>query len=567
MAAPPLLGAGMADDTIQNDDEVRQFLREHDRLVTLRAPWEELWREIDERVNPMGAGTIGAARGAAGRMSRAGTAKGTNNYDVTAVQSLGKFAAAMRAITVPRNTQYIRLRFGDKDLDKLPEVRRWCEAAGDRLHAIRYAPHTAFEIQATKDFRQLGRYGIGPFWTGERKGVGTFYRALHVAECYIDEDFSGQVDTIHRRYTRTARQCLQEFGEDALTGRMRDAIKSNKIDAEFEILHIVKPNDAVDPDRFDHRGKAIASIHIAIDEKAILRRAGFHSMPISVSRHMSEAGELYGWSPAMEVLPSIRGVNTMAQTILRSAHKMVDPALAFYDDDGITSLVTKPGGLNPGLVDEQGRLLVQPLPTGSQIPIGLEMVEGERTVIRSAFMEDFFRILTDPADRMTATQVLEMVSKQGVLVAPYAGQYETEKQNPVTQRDLDLAMRAGQIEPFPAVVLEAGAYPLVEYENPLTRMARAEEAAGLTRWIEAMTPLAQLDGGAVFDHIDTDAAAPGLADVLGVRPSWIATPEQVAAKRKAREESQAVAAGTGAIADVAGAYKDIASANQIAQAA
>ena len=557
----------MADEKLQDDELVREHLRNHDRRVSMRAPWESLWREIDERVSPVNAGTVGAPGGAAGRMSRAGTVRGAGNFDTTAVKSLGRFAAAMAAITVPRNVQYIRLRFQDRDLDKLPEVRRWCERTADRLHAIRYAAHASFAVQSSKDFRQLGRYGTAPFLIAERPGVGLFYRALPLAEIYIDEDYAGIVDTVDRRRTIDARQCLQEFGRDALTPKMRDAIDNRKWDREFEILHTVCPNADVRADRFDWQGKPVASTHIAIDEKVILRRAGYHSMPIAVSRHMSEAGELYGTSPAMEVLPAIRSVNVMKQTVLRSAHKMVDPALAFYDDDGITSLVTRPGGLNPGLVDDQGRLLVQPLPTGSNLPIGLEMIAEERGDIQTAFLEDFFKILTDPADRMTATQVLEMVSKQGVLVAPYAGQYESEKQNPTTQRDLDLAMRAGQVEPFPDVVLEAGAHPLVEYENPLTRMARAEEAAGLTRWIEAMTPLANTDGGAVFDHIDTDQAAAGLADVLGVRPSWVATPDKVAAKRKAREDAQAAQAGATQVGEVAGAFLDMAKANQISEAA
>ncbi|WEK43637.1 MAG: portal protein [Candidatus Sphingomonas colombiensis] len=557
----------MANEKLQDDELVREHLGNHDRLRTLRAPWEPLWREIDERVSPINAGTIGAPTGAAGRMSRAGMVKGAQNFDTTAVKSLGRFAAAMSAITVPRNVQYIRVRFQDRYLDQLPEVRRWCERTADRLHAIRYAPHAAFSVQSTKDFRQLGRYGTAPFEVAERKGVGIYYRAIPLAECYIDEDYSGMVDTVHRRRTIDARQCLQEYGRDALTEKMRDAVDQRKWDREFEIVQIVCPNADVRADRFDWQGKPVASTHIALDEKVILRRAGFYSQPICVSRHMSEAGELYGTSPAMEVLPAIRSANVMKQTILRSAHKMVDPALAFFDDDGITSLVTRPGGLNPGLVDENGSLRVAALPTGSNLPIGLEMVNEERADIQTAFLEDFFKILTDPSDRMTATQVLEMVSKQGVLVAPYAGQYETEKQNPVTQRDLDLAMRAGQVEPFPDVVIEAGAHPLIEYENPLTRMARAEEAAGLTRWIEAMTPLAQTDGGAVFDHIDTDQAATGLADVLGVRPSWIATPDKVAAKRKAREDQQAAQAGSQQISDIAGAYLDTARANQIAEAA
>lgn len=557
----------MAIEKLQDDELVREYLRNHDRLVTMRAPWESLWREIDERVSPFNANTIGVPSGEAGRLSRAGTVKGARNFDTTAVRGLWRFGAAMSAITVPRNTQYLRLRFQDIYLDKLPEVRQWCERTADRLYAIRYAPHAGFAVQANKDHRQLGRYGTSPFATLEWKGVGTFYQAVPLAECYIDENHAGHVDTVHRKRIFDVRKLLQEFSYDALTPKMRDAADQRKWEREFEVLQIVCPNADVEPDRFDWKGKPVASTHIAIDEKIILRRAGYYSQPICVSRHMSEAGELYGTSPAMEVLPAIRGANVMKQTILRSAHKMVDPALAFYDDDGITSLVTKPGGLNPGLVDEGGRLMVAPLPTGSNLPIGMEMINEERADIQAAFLEDFFKILTDPGDRMTATQVLEMVSKQGVLIAPFAGQYETEKQNPVTQRDLDLAMRAGQVEPFPDVVLEAGAHPLIEYENPLTRMARAEEAAGLTRWIEAMTPLAQTDGGAVFDHIDTDEAATGLADVLGVRPSWIATPEKVAAKRKAREDAQAAQAGSQQISDIAGAYLDTARANQISQAA
>lgn len=560
----------MADAKLQDDELVRAHLKNHDRLQSLRAPWESVWQEIDERVNPLGgAGFSGLGQtGArsAGGFGAAGQVRGQGNFDVTAGESLDRFCAAMAGITIPRNTQYIRLKFGNGDLDKLPAVRRWCETAADRLHAIRYAPHAAFEVQAQEDFRQLGSYGTGAFWTGERKGVGIFYKSLHLSECYVDEDFAGRIDTVHRRYRRTARQCEQQFGRDALTAKMREALEKQKLDAEFDLLHIVCPNGDMEPDALDRRAMPTDSVHIAIDEKCILRRSGFHSMPISVSRHVTGASDIYGRSPALKVLPSIKGVNTMAQTNLRSAHKMVDPALAFFDDDGITSLVTRPGGANPGLVNERGQLLVQPMPTGSQLPIGLEMVESERKVIRTAFLEDFFKILTDPSDRMTATQVLEMAAKQGVLVAPYAGRYESEKQNPVTQRDLDLAMRAGQIEPFPDEVLEAGAYPQIEYENPLTRMARAERASGLTRLIEMVTPLAQADP-AVLDVIDVDAAVQGVADVLAVPNSWLRTPDQIAAVRKARSDAQSAQQGVDQLATAAGAYKDLAAGNAQAAAA
>lgn len=549
----------MADEKLQDDDLVKAHLRNHERLVGLRAPYEQLWQEIDERVNPLGAGAFSGAS--------PGTVHGARNFDVTAVESLDRFGAAMASITIPRSTQYIRLKFGDKDLDKLPAVRRWCERAADRLHSIRYAPHTGFAVQSGEDFRQLGSYGTGPLYTGEKKGVGLFYKAVHLSKCYIDEDFSGQVDTVHIKEEQTARQLKQDFGADALTGKMRDALQKNKLDEKFEIIRIVCPNGDLQPDMLDRRSMSIDSLTIAVGEKAILRRKGYHSMPISVSRHVTGPDDIYGSSPAVRTLPTIRGLQQIAQTNLRAAHKMVDPALAFFDDDGINSLVTRPGGANAGLVTEEGQFLVHAMPTASNLPVGLEVQENERKIVRTAFLEDYFKLLVEDTAQRSATAVLEIAAKQGVLVAPYAGRYETEKQNPVTQRDLDLAMRAGQVEPFPPEVLEAGAYPMIEYENPLTRMARAERAAGMSRWIESLAPLAQVDDGAVFDHINTDEAASGMADALGVPDSWIATPEEVAAKRKAREDSKAQSSGIEALQGAAGAYSDIAKANSLQQAA
>lgn len=547
------------DEMLQDDHLVKCELAELDRMKGERAPWESQWMDIDDRVNPVTGGGF--------RPQAPGGRRGQGNFDVTAVQGLERFTAAMTGITVPRRSQYIKIRFANEDLDKLPEVRRWCEYAGDRLYAMRYAPMSGFGVAASEDFRQLGTYGTSPVWVEAKAGTGLFYRTLPLSECYIDVDFAGNVDTLRRSFKRTARQCAQLFGgADNLTPKMRDALAQDKGHTEFEILHTVRPNSDYEPDRLDHRGMPVMSLYIAQDEKAILRHKGFHSNPVATSRHVTSAGEKYGRSPAMAVLPTILGANQMAQTILRAGHKAVDPALAFYDDDGITKLVTRPGGLNPGLVNEEGRILVAPIPQGGSLPLGMEMLEQERGVIRTAFLEDFFKLITDETVQRSATAVLEIAGKQGILVAPYAERYEMEKQNPITQRELELALSAGQLARWPEVVDEAGAWPMIYYDNPLSRMARAEEAAGLTRWIEAMTPIANVDPS-VFDHIDTDNAAPGLADVLGVRPSWIATPDKVQAKRDARKDQQDAQAAIEQLQGAASAYQDIAKGNQIAEAA
>lgn len=546
-------------DKLQDTDLVKGILAEQMRMEQRRALREAVWREIDERVNILAGGGFDG--------STTFRLRGQYNFDATAITGSERCTAAIAGMTIPRNQQYIGLRFADKDLDKLPAVRRWCERAADRLYAIRYAPHAGFETQAHADILQTVTYGTAPFWIGCEPHRGMFYKAVHLSECYIAEDFRGRVDTVHRKFTRNLRQILQQYQPDELTPKMIKAQEEGKLETEFQLLTVVRPNTNRVQEALDYRRMPIEAIHIAIDEKQIMRRKGFYTMPIPVSRHVTGPGDEYGRSPAMKVLGTILGVNKMAQTNLRAANKAVDPALAFYNEDGLTSIVTRPGGANPGLMSEDGNLRVARMPGGENgLPIALEMLEGERGVIRTAFLEEVFKILTDPSDRMTATQVLETVAKQGVLVAPFAGRHETEKMGPTVDRELDCALRYGQIDPLPPEVQEAQAWPKAEFENPLSKMARAQDAAGLTRLIETMAPMAQNDPQ-IYDWINEEEAVPGVADVLSVRPTWVRSKAEVDAIRQRRSEQQAQAASVEQLATAAGAYKDLAAGNAQAAAA
>lgn len=544
------------DEALQDEDLAKADIAHFERLKTERQPYEEMWREIDARF-PDGAGGFD-------QLSPGGI-RGSNNFDVTHITGLERFAAAGVAITVPEETQYIRPRFADPELMKSKRVKVWCENAGRRLYAIRYQPRTGFGVSANEDWDQLGRYGTSPVWTEPRPdGTGLYYRTLHLSECFIDTDVAGLVDTVIRLFERSARQLEQLFGIDALTPKMRKAIEDGKPDEKFEILHLVLPNTSWDREKLDWRRFPIASRYLAKDEKIYLRRRGYRTMPISVSRHSTSPREKYGRSPAIKIFPAIQGANVMRRSVLRATHKAVDPALLFYSEDGISRLVTKPGGLNAGLVDENGRPMVQRMPGGENgLPFAQAELEEERNVIRNAFLEEFYKILTDPNSRMTTTEVLEVMSKQGVLVRPFASRYASEKQHPMTQREMDLAFAEDQMEELPPEVLEAGAAPMVGYENPLAQMARAEGVAKASRYIELLTPMAQIDNGASFDWIDMDEAAPGIAEDIGVNPSWIRSREQVAQIRQGRADQQQAAIDAEQMEKSAGAALDLARAGQI----
>ena len=548
-------------DGEQNASEVRAHLDAQAEMASARAAYESLWRDIDERVDPQADGGFSGVS--------PGAERGQDNFDATAIEGLDRYTAALLGLTVPRNQRWHGLTTPDKDLNRLSPVKRWCEHATDRLFACRYAPAAGFEMQAAMDIRQGGKYGTAPLWVGENVGQGLYYHARHLSECFIEEDFRGRVDTVHRKFDLSVRQARQMFGEAALTDKMLQCWTDDnpaKRNERFEFLHVLCPQSDWERGDPGPRGKKIKSLYIAIDERGIVRRGGYHTMPLIVERTIMSPGSRYGRSPAMKVIGTIRVANEIAKTMLRAGHKTVDPALMFYDDGEISKLVSRPGGLNPGMVDEFGRPLVHAMPGGGNLPWGMEMQERERQVIRDAFLEQLFQILTNPGDRMTATQVLEMVQKQGVLVSPFAGRHETEKLGPMIERELDVLMRRGQIDPMPPEMVEAGLGPVAQYENPLAKMSRAEEAAGFTRWVEIAVQIAGASGDAsVFDHMNADRAMAGVADVLSVRPSWMNSPEEVEAKRQERAAEKQAAQLSAALPDAARATLDFAKASELAQ--
>lgn len=547
-------------DNIQDEALAKQDLRDQERLEELRAPWEDAWHEIDERF-PQGAG--GFNKGSPAQLRNA------RNFDSQHILSLGKFAAAGVAITTPEQDEYIRPFFLDEDLNQQRSVQLWRERTGRRMKQIRHAAHTGFNIAVNEDWDQLGRYGTSALWS-EATPRGMVYRCLHLSEIYIDVDFAGLVNRVHRKFEKTARQCEELFGLDALTPKMREALEPgrNRENEKFEILHVVAPNRSWDRDSWSHDRYPVSSRYLAMNEKIYVKRKGYRTMPVSVSRHATSAGEIYGRSPAFDVMPNIQGLNTMKHTTLRAAHKAVDPALIFHHDGtGAKRIASKPGGMNPGFMSEEGRPLVGRMPGGENgIPIALEMMEAEKAPIRISFLEEFYKILTDPNSRMTTTEVLEVMAKQGVLVRPYASRYETEKQHPMTQRDLELFMAAEQIEPFPDEVKEAGAWPLIAYENPLAAMARAENTAKSMRYMEAIVPLANAQPD-VLDRIDADAMAKGMAEEIGVKPSYIRSDEEVAKIRAGRAEQEQAAIDAELLEKSAGAVKDLAQAGSYGEAA
>lgn len=538
-----------------SDSRADDIILKTNQMVTARAVFDSHWREIAQRILP---------RSDFFRTNRQPGDKRTELvFDSTASLALERFSAAMESMLTPRTQRWHKLKCSDPALDENPEVRRYLDDVTQILFSTRYAPGGNFASQANEVYTSLGAFGTGAMFIDELLGHGIRYRSVHLGELYIAENFQGVIDTVYRKFNMTARQMAQRWGVEKLSDRQKGLLEKNP-EVLLEVIHAVQPRDDVDYGKKSLKGMPIMSCYVNLETREILDEGGYHRMPYAVGRYVTGPKETYGRSPAMTVLPDIKMINEMSKTVIRAAHKQVDPPLLLQDDGALQAFDLRPGALNYGGVDERGAQLVHPLQTNARVDIGLEMMEQRRKMINDAFLVTLFQILVD-APTMTATEAMLRAQEKGALLAPTMGRQQSELLGPLIEREIDILARAGALPPMPRALMDAGGSVEVEYVSPLNRAQRADEGVAILRTLESIAPLAQIDPS-VMMVFDPQAVARELADINGVPQKVMRTPEQIAAMQQAQAQQAQAAALLQAAPIVSGAAKDLAQAQSLAGA-
>ena len=534
---PQELGKDTTPKGSKNQELAGDLLREFSVWEGKRGIWEKHWEEVALKVLPYYSTSFYIQ----GNMVP-GQKRNQDQFDVTANAALWKFAAAMESMLTPANNKWHKLRHPDMELMKRRDVQLWFDQVNEAMFYYRYSPHSGYQANQHDGYVSLGAFGTGCLFTDEYNDPlrpqmrGLRYRNVHLGELFFATNFQGQVDKVGRRFKMTLRQIEQKW-PDALPDSYKQQLR-DKPENEVQIIHIVKPNPDFDPKAANAKGYRYASYYILREAVHLLSRGGYRCMPYSTSRYITAPGELYGRSPAMNVLPAISVLNEEKKTILKQGHRTVDPVLLAHDDGILDGFSLKPGAVNYGGVNSEGRPLVHALPTGN-LAIGKELMDDERMAINDAFLVTLFQILIQ-TPQMTATEVLERAREKGALLSPTMGRFQSESIGPQIEREFDLLVRQGLIAPPPPSLVEAGATYMVEYDAPLNRAMRSDEAAGTMRTFQwAAEIAAQTQDPSVMDFFDTDAIIPELMAINGAPYRFMRDPKQVAQIRQGRQQAQA----------------------------
>ena len=513
------------------DDLASSHIRFYNQLYSARGLFEIQWQDIAELISP------NDSRQFQGQLVNQGEKRSQQKmFDCTGITALNRFMSIVDSLLTPHNQLWHTLHTDDPTLNRNRQVREYFETVQATLFRERYLDTANFIEHNQRVWQSLGAYGTGALFIDQLWGnPGLRYKFIHLGELYFAENHQGVPDKVYRHYYLTARQAVQKW-PDTCPDSIKEMSRSIP-ETLYQFLHCVTPRYDYDPQRRDYKGMPWQSCDISLTGNAVLQEGGYRSFPYAISRYAQYLQEVYGRSPAMDVLPTLKTLNEEKKAMLKQAHRTLDPIYLVHDDGVLSSMSARPGTVVAGGVTPDGRPLVHTLPTGN-IQLGKEEMDDDRNIIKDAFFTNLFQILTESPE-MTATEVMERTREKGILLAPDLSRQETYLSR-VINREIDVLNQQGRLPKMPKVLKEANGQYKIRFESPLAKIRKSEKAAGIMHLLTTATQITQATQDPTpMMYFNWDNIMPEIAEIEAVPPHWINTQQQVNAKKQAQSQQQA----------------------------
>lgn len=541
--------------------EVLDLLDLSKRMDGKKSPWLEYWQQLGDIFLPNKADFTRAKREARARTDII--------YDGSPRLAARGLATTIEGLLKPKTARWFSVTLSDRDVAEIDEVKLWLEDVADRMWAAMYRKNARYVQASAEATESLVVFGAGPLWIGENEQkTGLSFRALHLNHVAWEENANAIIDRFKIEENFNARQAIGKWGETKMHPKVLEAAADKKkSDTEFCFVQLILPRDDYEAGRYDERGMAFKSCIIDVKNEHKVEEKGFEEFPVAVRRWETAPGEVYARSPAMMALPDAKTLQAMGKTLLIAGQKAVDPPVWAYNDAVLSPIRTFPGGtitLDATAASSIGSgPPIGVLDMGKNMPLGLDMQEAVRSMVRSAFFEDIFKVATETR-QMTATEILERKEQFLRTIGPVLGRLETDDLGATVERVFNIMYRAGQFPPFPELPDGIEVKIEFEYMSPVQKARKETEQASLGRSLEILGPLLEIDPSGA-DNIDVDQIIRDLPEAGGFPQKWLRTKADVEEKRAQRAQQQQEAAAVEAAQPVAGAIKDLTQAGMAVQ--
>ncbi len=525
----------MADQAIQQKIMTRQS-----KMEEIREFWENgLWKDITRFINPRRRDVSVESE-----TNDKGRNLSKDVYDGTPLGALNTWSDGMQGFLV--SNRWFKSQMSNPVLNKIDKVRQWLQAYDEKMYSAFDAGN--FYAVLPQWFRDAGSVGTATLFTQEEVGTGRIsHTSIHPREVFIAENMFGEVDTVHRKFMKTARAIVEQFGIENVS----DAVKQNaetSPDKPHEIIHAVFPNDDIYYGKMTATNKPFRSIYMETKsgkqgEKGtnILRDSGFDVNPYAVWRFRKNSDEIYGRSPASDALTEVFGLNQMGKTLLEAGHRAVRPAHNIpVEMRGKVRL--GPDGKN--YYDKKDRVITQ-VSSNMQYPIGIDQQERLQRSMDDKFRVEFFRAFIGRQGEATATEIMAIKGEQAGLMIAQVDMLYIEGLRKVFGIVSDILDRMGAflpetgMPPIPDEIIEAGGTINFLLTGPLAQaQRRVRELQPISDTLDVLAPIAAVLGQEVLDVIKKDEIGEFIAEAGSMPQQLINSKEE---RKVIREERAALA--------------------------
>ena len=453
-------------------------------------------------------------------------------YDTTAMQANMTLAAGLHSYLTNPNSKWFSLRLQNEEAMESAEVKEWLSDTEDRMYNALNASN--FNQQIHELYLDLGVFGVACMYEEEDEGDGIRFYSRDIAEIYLCENDKEKIDTVYRKFQMTARQAYDKWGDQA--GEVvANFMDKKEFDKKVEFIHAVMPRYERDVTKEDAPNMPFESTYIEVSKKHLINQSGYREFPYFTPRFNKNSGEVWGSSPAMVLYADIKMLNEMVKVLIRSAQKQVDPPLVLPHDGYLLPIKYGPAALNfrlKGSADDK----IEPLATGANISIGLEIISQWQSIVKKGYFVDLFLLLADPARKdMTATEVMQRVEEKMLILAPVLGRLMNEFLDPLITRTFNILWRTGKLAPPPELIQNMQYQ--IEYISPLARAQKLDQMKSINSFIALISQIAVAKPD-VLDNVNEDAIVQDVQDLYGVNPKYVRPEDQVKAIREQRAQLQ-----------------------------
>lgn len=388
----------------------------------------------------------------------------------------------------------------------------------------------------------------------------------HVIKCYnpcageyfLATDSSFRVTSLFRKFTMTIMQIVDMFGAENIPPTIRAlwAQKGNSLETEYIVAHAIEPNYQVEqssslwPKKFVFRE---AYWLWGIAAEAPLSVGGYDDPPFIAPRWATTSNDAYGRSPGMVAMYDIMQLQVMTRRKAEAIEKQVRPPLL-----ASTELKNEPSSIAPGHVTYVSNLgpqsgmrpIYEVKPELAYMTADMQQIQIR---IKEEFFNDLFLMIeqTDPAKRMTATEVTARQQEKLQMLGPVIERVQHEGLAPALNRVFAIMTRRGLFPPMPEALK---AQPLqIEFVSMLSQAQKASATIGMEQLLTVAGSIAQVNPE-VLDNFNADEFLRTYAGMTLVPQKILNSADQVAKTRQARAKAQQQkAAQESAVGMVAGA--------------